>query len=111
MLPREELYCPPIVVKVIDNRQFGRRPVVGQCTIGSLESFLCDPYTSESPSPQGHPGRGKKARAGAQGQTHFPLGVHVSPGAQVRNGFGSARPLPQALLFPSWVHLEQVTHT
>uniref|UniRef100_A0A452DVG2 Dysferlin n=1 Tax=Capra hircus TaxID=9925 RepID=A0A452DVG2_CAPHI len=55
MLPREELYCPPIVVKVIDNRQFGRRPVVGQCTIRCLESFLCDPYSEESPSPQGGP--------------------------------------------------------
>uniref|UniRef100_G3TG62 Dysferlin n=2 Tax=Elephantidae TaxID=9780 RepID=G3TG62_LOXAF len=55
MLPREELYCPPIVVKVIDNRQFGRRPVVGQCTIRSLESFLCDPYSAESPPPQGGP--------------------------------------------------------
>ncbi|KAB0358615.1 hypothetical protein FD754_002771, partial [Muntiacus muntjak] len=55
MLPREELYCPPIVVKVIDNRQFGRRPVVGQCTIRSLESFLCDPYSEDSPSPQGGP--------------------------------------------------------
>ncbi|XP_046517578.1 dysferlin isoform X1 [Equus quagga] len=55
MLPREELYCPPIVVKVIDNCQFGRRPVVGQCTICSLESFLCDPYSEESPSPQGGP--------------------------------------------------------
>uniref|UniRef100_A0A8C9IU19 C2 domain-containing protein n=1 Tax=Piliocolobus tephrosceles TaxID=591936 RepID=A0A8C9IU19_9PRIM len=57
MLPREELYCPPITIKVIDNRQFGRRPVVGQCTIRSLESFLCDPYSAESPSPQGGPGR------------------------------------------------------
>uniref|UniRef100_A0A5F8GS56 Dysferlin n=1 Tax=Monodelphis domestica TaxID=13616 RepID=A0A5F8GS56_MONDO len=52
-LPREELYCPPIVLKVIDNRQFGRRPVVGQCTIHALEQFLCDPYASESPSPDG----------------------------------------------------------
>ncbi|XP_051830265.1 dysferlin isoform X21 [Antechinus flavipes] len=50
-LPREELYCPPIIIKVIDNRQFGRRPVVGQCTIHSLEQFLCDPYSAESPSP------------------------------------------------------------
>ncbi|XP_039095492.1 dysferlin isoform X1 [Hyaena hyaena] len=55
MLPREELYCPPIVIKVIDNRQFGRRPVVGQCTIRSLESFMCDQYSEESPSPQGGP--------------------------------------------------------
>uniref|UniRef100_A0A8C9J8V7 Dysferlin n=1 Tax=Panthera tigris altaica TaxID=74533 RepID=A0A8C9J8V7_PANTA len=55
MLPREELYCPPIVIKVIDNRQFGRRPVVGQCTVRSLESFMCDQYSEESPSPQGGP--------------------------------------------------------
>uniref|UniRef100_A0A452VC30 Dysferlin n=1 Tax=Ursus maritimus TaxID=29073 RepID=A0A452VC30_URSMA len=55
MLPREELYCPPIVIKVIDNRQFGRRPVVGQCTVRSLESFICDLYSEESPSPQGGP--------------------------------------------------------
>uniref|UniRef100_A0A673T7W8 Dysferlin n=1 Tax=Suricata suricatta TaxID=37032 RepID=A0A673T7W8_SURSU len=55
MLPREELYCPPVVIKVIDNRQFGRRPVVGQCTVRSLESFMCDQYSEESPSPQGGP--------------------------------------------------------
>ncbi|XP_058480141.1 dysferlin isoform X2 [Solea solea] len=42
-LPREELYMPPIVIKVIDNRQFGRKPVVGQCTIRSLEEYRCDP--------------------------------------------------------------------
>ncbi|XP_018560298.1 dysferlin isoform X1 [Lates calcarifer] len=42
-LPCEELYMPPIVVKVIDNRQFGRKPVVGQCTIRSLEEYRCSP--------------------------------------------------------------------
>ncbi|XP_072232872.1 dysferlin isoform X2 [Leuresthes tenuis] len=40
-LPCEELYMPPIVIKVIDNRQFGRKPVVGQCTIRSLEEYRC----------------------------------------------------------------------
>uniref|UniRef100_A0A8C0KK57 Dysferlin n=1 Tax=Canis lupus dingo TaxID=286419 RepID=A0A8C0KK57_CANLU len=49
MLPKEEVYCPSIVIKVIDNRQFGRRPVVGQCTIRSLESFMCDLYSEENP--------------------------------------------------------------
>uniref|UniRef100_A0A672Q4T2 Dysferlin-like n=1 Tax=Sinocyclocheilus grahami TaxID=75366 RepID=A0A672Q4T2_SINGR len=40
-LPKEELYMPPLVIKVIDNRQFGRKPVVGQCTVHSLNEFCC----------------------------------------------------------------------
>ncbi|KAI5609942.1 dysferlin isoform X9 [Silurus asotus] len=46
-LPREELYMPPLVIKVIDNRQFGRKPVVGQCTIRSLEDFRCLPKNQD----------------------------------------------------------------
>ncbi|KAM4611912.1 LOW QUALITY PROTEIN: dysferlin [Polymixia lowei] len=42
-LPQEELYMPPIVIKVIDHQPFGRKPVVGQCTIRSLEDFRCCP--------------------------------------------------------------------
>ncbi|XP_058637226.1 dysferlin isoform X6 [Onychostoma macrolepis] len=42
-LPKEELYMPPLVIKVIDNRQFGRKPVVGQCTVHSLNEFRCQP--------------------------------------------------------------------
>uniref|UniRef100_A0A3B3BGD5 Myoferlin n=1 Tax=Oryzias melastigma TaxID=30732 RepID=A0A3B3BGD5_ORYME len=44
LLPKDEMYTPPIVLKVIDHRPFGRKPVVGQCTIASLEEFRCDPY-------------------------------------------------------------------
>ncbi|XP_026792840.2 dysferlin isoform X1 [Pangasianodon hypophthalmus] len=46
-LPREELYMPPLVIKVIDNRQFGRKPVVGQCTIRSLEEYRCHPENQD----------------------------------------------------------------
>ncbi|XP_026546921.1 dysferlin-like, partial [Notechis scutatus] len=53
-LPREDLYCPPIIIKVIDNRPFGRKPVVGQCTIRSLETFLCDPYKEDAVFPETH---------------------------------------------------------
>uniref|UniRef100_A0A8B9PQK7 Dysferlin n=1 Tax=Apteryx owenii TaxID=8824 RepID=A0A8B9PQK7_APTOW len=54
-LPKESLYSPPIIVKVIDNRPFGRRPVVGQCTIRSLEEFYWDPYGEETGGPQEEP--------------------------------------------------------
>ncbi|XP_056605412.1 dysferlin isoform X1 [Triplophysa dalaica] len=46
-LPKEELYMPPLVIKVIDNRQFGRKPVVGQCTVRSLNEFRCQPESLE----------------------------------------------------------------
>ena len=46
-LPREELYMPLLVIKVIDHRQFGRKPVVGQCTIDRLDRFRCDPYAGK----------------------------------------------------------------
>ncbi|KAM4607196.1 myoferlin isoform 2-T2 [Polymixia lowei] len=48
LLPKEEMYTPPIVLKVIDHRPFGRKPIVGQCTIDSLEEFRCDPYRINS---------------------------------------------------------------
>ncbi|KAG7492728.1 hypothetical protein MATL_G00017920 [Megalops atlanticus] len=48
LLPKEEMYTPPIVLKVIDHRPFGRKPVVGQCTINSLEEFRCDPYVTKA---------------------------------------------------------------
>ncbi|XP_062256997.1 myoferlin isoform X1 [Platichthys flesus] len=44
LLPKDEMYTPPIVLKVIDHRPFGRKPVVGQCTINCLDEFRCDPY-------------------------------------------------------------------
>uniref|UniRef100_A0A8C4RQZ0 Myoferlin n=1 Tax=Erpetoichthys calabaricus TaxID=27687 RepID=A0A8C4RQZ0_ERPCA len=48
LLPKEEIYTPPMVIKVIDHRQFGRKPIVGQCTIDSLEEYRCDPYAARA---------------------------------------------------------------
>ncbi|XP_066478183.1 myoferlin isoform X2 [Tiliqua scincoides] len=47
LLPKEELYTPSLVLKVIDHRQFGRKPIVGQCTIDLLDRFRCNPYTTK----------------------------------------------------------------
>jgi myoferlin len=43
MLPKEELYSPPVNICVRDNRQFGRKPVVGIHSIKSLEPYRCQP--------------------------------------------------------------------
>ncbi|KAM6441107.1 dysferlin isoform 3-T3 [Liasis olivaceus] len=53
-MPRDDLYSPPIIIKVIDNRPFGRKPVVGQCTIRSLQEFFCDPYKEDTVFPETH---------------------------------------------------------
>lgn len=43
MLPREELYMPPMNVRIKDHREFGRKPTVGIHVIKSLETFRCNP--------------------------------------------------------------------
>ncbi|XP_031760541.1 myoferlin isoform X3 [Xenopus tropicalis] len=47
LLPKDEMYVPPIIIKIVDHRPFGRKPVVGQCTIECLEEFRCDPYLTK----------------------------------------------------------------
>ncbi|XP_077638792.1 dysferlin isoform X4 [Lonchura striata] len=54
-LPKESLYSPPIILKIIDNRPFGRRPVVGQCTVRSLQEFYWDPSQQDTGAPQEQP--------------------------------------------------------
>ncbi|KAK3744089.1 hypothetical protein RRG08_018716 [Elysia crispata] len=39
MLPKEELYMPPMNIRVKDHRQFGRKPTVGVHILKSLEQF------------------------------------------------------------------------
>ncbi|KAL5022080.1 hypothetical protein ScPMuIL_001235 [Solemya velum] len=47
MLPKEELYMPPVNIRVRDHRQFGRKPTVGIHILKSLEKFRCDPMVKE----------------------------------------------------------------
>nr|XP_032808020.1 myoferlin-like isoform X1 [Petromyzon marinus] len=61
-LPKEEIYTPPIIIKVIDNRQFGRKPVVAQLTVKELEDFRCDPDAVDGQLPPTVGGAGR-ARA------------------------------------------------
>ncbi|XP_033126409.1 myoferlin-like isoform X5 [Anneissia japonica] len=43
MLPKEELYTPPMNLKIRDHRAFGRKPIVGIHIIKSLQEYRCDP--------------------------------------------------------------------
>jgi hypothetical protein len=39
MIPKEEMYIPPMSIKVLDHRHFGRKPIVGVHMIKSLSKF------------------------------------------------------------------------
>lgn len=39
MIPKEEIYIPPMNINVLDHRMFGRKPIVGVHGIKSLSKF------------------------------------------------------------------------
>jgi hypothetical protein len=47
MLPKEELYMPPMNIRVRDHRQFGRKPLVGNHCLKSMEKFRVEPRIQE----------------------------------------------------------------
>ncbi|XP_030841562.1 myoferlin isoform X6 [Strongylocentrotus purpuratus] len=57
-LPKEELYTPPINIKVRDHRAFGRKPIVGTCSIKKLQPYRCVPEIegAETTEPGDMPG-------------------------------------------------------
>ncbi|XP_063963829.1 myoferlin-like isoform X5 [Lytechinus pictus] len=71
-LPKEELYTPPINIKVRDHRAFGRKPIVGVCSIKKLEPYRCIPaIEGETTEPGDAPatnGNGNGARTPAPPQ-------------------------------------------
>lgn len=51
-LPTEEAYALPLVLKVVDNQDFGQQTVVGQANISSLQPYFCDPWALDYEPPQ-----------------------------------------------------------
>lgn len=48
LLPLEELYTPAINICVRDNRQFGRKPIVGVHSVKSLQPYRRQPVTADA---------------------------------------------------------------
>lgn len=49
-LPENELYCPPITIRCVDCRNFGRYVLVGTHVINSLHKFMYVPTTKKAKS-------------------------------------------------------------
>ena len=47
LLPKEELYAPPLNIHVMDKRSFGRCPLVGTHVVKTLKPFYVEPKPSE----------------------------------------------------------------
>jgi hypothetical protein len=51
MLPKEEMYMPPMNIKVHDHRNFGRRPQVGVHVLKNMEPYRCNPLDEPTDPP------------------------------------------------------------
>nr|XP_056716058.1 fer-1-like protein 5 [Euleptes europaea] len=76
-LPIDEDYAPPIELKVIDHREFGYQPVVGQATIRTLHQYFCDPW--EERKPHRLPFRGAQAAIHGSFFFHFVINNYLRP--------------------------------
>lgn len=47
-LPENELYCPPISIRCVDCRSFGRFTLVGTHVISNLHKFMYIPTTKQA---------------------------------------------------------------
>ncbi|KAH9363614.1 hypothetical protein HPB48_004135 [Haemaphysalis longicornis] len=73
-LPDQETYCPPLTIRVIDCRSFGRFTLVGTHVVNSLHKFLFRPSSSAG-------GRSSKDRHRSASQTSSSL--HIDEGALI----------------------------
>nr|KAF6301287.1 fer-1 like family member 5 [Pipistrellus kuhlii] len=51
-MPTEEAYALPLVLKVVDNKDFGQQTLVGQANVDSLQPYFCDPWASDYVPPR-----------------------------------------------------------
>lgn len=51
-MPTEADYALPLVLKVVDNRDFGQQTIVGQANIDCLQRYFCDPWASDYVPPR-----------------------------------------------------------
>lgn len=59
-LPEDQIYCPPITIRCVDCRSFGRFVLVGTHTINSLQRYM---YKSKQKDQRGS----IKSKTGMQG--------------------------------------------
>uniref|UniRef100_A0A2K6JUX0 Fer-1 like family member 5 n=1 Tax=Rhinopithecus bieti TaxID=61621 RepID=A0A2K6JUX0_RHIBE len=52
LMPTEEAYSLPLVVKVVDNWAFGQQTVTGQANIDFLQPYFCDPWAQDYVHPK-----------------------------------------------------------
>ncbi|XP_004633299.1 fer-1-like protein 5 isoform X1 [Octodon degus] len=51
-MPKEESYVQPLILKVLDNQDFGQQTVVGQAIVDFLQPYFCDPWARDYLPPQ-----------------------------------------------------------
>ncbi|XP_072807511.1 fer-1-like protein 5 isoform X3 [Vicugna pacos] len=51
-MPVEEAFALPLVLKVVNNQDFGQQTVVGQANVDSLQPYFCDPWAEDYVPPQ-----------------------------------------------------------
>ena len=47
LLPKEQLYAPPLNIRIVDKRAFGRTPMVGTHVVKSVKSFFVEPRAAD----------------------------------------------------------------
>ncbi|XP_051829561.1 fer-1-like protein 5 [Antechinus flavipes] len=51
-LPQEEAYTPPLVLKVVDQQNYGIQMVIGQAIVYCLRPYFCDPWAEDYVPPR-----------------------------------------------------------